>query len=126
MKVNGLEEKKLKRIGECNRCGDCCRDFVFIYDIKEGEEKDMEEERVWLNFRNNVSAFKDVNPQGKPIQIVQTFNKCKHLIENSDGTTTCAIYPDRPDWHCKQYPHHPDELKGMGRCSYKFIEDDKK
>lgn len=112
-----------ERIGECNRCGDCCRDFVFIYDIPPGEEKEMEEERIWLSYRENVEVKRDVNMEGKPIQIVCTKEKCKHLKENSDGTTSCMIYHDRPDWHCKQFPHHPDELKGfLPRCGYKFVE----
>ena len=115
--------KKWKRIGECNRCGDCCRDFFIGLLINPDENpKFTEDEMRWFNYHEKTEAVMDTDSDGNPIKKIKIKLKCKNLIENPDGTTSCKIYPNRPDWFCKQFPYNPMELKDLPRCGFKFIQ----
>jgi hypothetical protein len=48
--------------------------------------------------------------------------KCPFLKKHRDGTTTCAIYEDRPN-QCRLFPIDRRDLEEVrGTCSFYFIE----
>lgn len=77
-------DQPTNRVGECNRCGDCCR----------GSDP----------FSQLPAA------------------KCSKLIDGE--VTTCTLRgTDDPYWcnACRDFPTHPDMIKGLPRCSFKFV-----
>jgi Fe-S-cluster containining protein len=59
------------------------------------------------NFRN-----RDVEMQIK--------NPCKHLIDNKDGTYSCAIQDNKPDI-CKRYPEEDYKDEVSEKCGFRFV-----
>ena len=48
--------------------------------------------------------------------------KCPFLKKNSDGTSMCGIYENRPN-QCRMFPIEPRDIQEVkGTCSYYFIE----
>jgi Putative zinc- or iron-chelating domain len=48
--------------------------------------------------------------------------KCPFLKKNSDGSSTCGIYENRPN-SCRLFPIEPRDIREVrGTCSYYFIE----
>jgi hypothetical protein len=48
--------------------------------------------------------------------------KCPFLKKNSDGTSMCGIYENRPN-SCRLFPIEPRDIQEVrGTCSYYFIE----
>src|SRR4030095_7906890 len=48
--------------------------------------------------------------------------KCPFLKKNSDGSSTCGIYENRPN-SCRLFPIEPRDIHEVrGTCSYYFIE----
>src|SRR6266849_10225432 len=48
--------------------------------------------------------------------------KCPFLKKNSDGTSLCGIYENRPN-SCRLFPIEPRDIEELrGSCSYYFIE----
>lgn len=84
---------RYQRQGDCNRCGDCCKPRFHV----------DEEASEW--YRLN----------GLPEN-----GQCQYLAL-IDGQWTCTIHTGRSD-HCRAFPWHPDNLKGLGKCSYWFEE----
>lgn len=79
------------RRGECNRCGDCCKPRFLIDD--------------------NAREFYVAN--GLPEN-----GQCQFLLLGRE-MATCTIHPRRAPF-CEAFPWHPDQLKGLERCSYTF------
>lgn len=79
------------RQGDCNRCGDCCKPRFPV----------DEDAREW--YRANGL------PENGQCQFLA-------LIE---GQWTCTIHTTRSA-HCRAFPWHPDNLRGLERCSYRF------
>lgn len=68
----------------CRRCGDCCRAVAVRVPDPDG----------WLE-RHGLA----VTEGGVVISFMA---ECRYLVTHEDGTTSCADYPDRPEW-CRQY-----------------------
>ncbi|MBM4237537.1 MAG: YkgJ family cysteine cluster protein [Euryarchaeota archaeon] len=85
-----------RRRGECNRCGDCCKPRFFRVD---------EEAR-------NFYVENGLPENGQ----------CQFLV-GVDGLWTCTIHERRPPF-CAAFPWHPDQVRGLHRCSYVFEEED--
>jgi Fe-S-cluster containining protein len=85
------------RRGDCNRCGDCCKPRFLIH----------EDAREF--YREN----------GLPEN-----GQCQFLAL-VDDLRTCTMYANRASF-CQAFPWHPDQIKGLDRCSYTFVsaEDD--
>lgn len=81
-----------QRLGECCRCGDCCR--------METLPKRLEVYRKW-----RMAAF----IKGEP---------CPHFLDGNPAT--CLIYPNRPPM-CQAFPVHPADIEALPRCGYRFI-----
>lgn len=82
----------IKRTGECNHCGDCCKGNVYPL-LNEEEKKEYEASR--FNF-------------GYCFQYDREKQRCK-------------IYEHRP-WYCYLYPDNPEQLARYKNCSYEFEE----
>ncbi|MDH7507934.1 MAG: YkgJ family cysteine cluster protein [Methanomassiliicoccales archaeon] len=83
------------RKGICNRCGDCCKP----------------------RFEIDEEARKFYAENGLPEN-----GQCQFLALIG-GEWTCTIYSRRPPF-CAAFPWHPDQLKGLPRCSYYFVIED--
>ena len=81
----------LVRRGDCNRCGDCCKPRFFV----------------------DEDAKEFYHDNGLPEN-----GQCQFLTLK-DAQWTCTIHSSRSD-HCRAFPWHPDNLKGLERCSYLF------
>lgn len=85
-----------KRVGECNRCGDCCSAAHSADDPFEGRiERRLE-------------------------------GMCHALRQQPDGTRTCVVHgTDEPFWKngCRTWPNKVEHLTQdhMGRCSFAFV-----
>ncbi|MGL4296285.1 MAG: YkgJ family cysteine cluster protein [Aestuariivirga sp.] len=98
--------------GECNQCGDCCRQAtnlitigVTIADEAYGRVR-FGEPIGQVNGLGGVRVFQIRGP------LLQT---CPQL----DGDR-CAIHDTKPD-HCKTKPSLPEDIEGLPRCSYYFV-----
>lgn len=84
---------KFERHGECNRCGECCKPRFHVDD----------DAKAW--YRAN----------GLPEN-----GQCQFLALIG-GEWGCTIHVERSA-HCRAFPWHPDNLKGLDRCSYTFVQ----
>ena len=105
--MKGRSEMSRKRVGECNRCGDCCRL--------------LPEWRVLPDITRALFRMYDKNAEEVLRKVVH--GRCFYLIELPDGKTRCELFnkPERPEF-CKNFPMEPDNLKKLPRCSYQFLE----
>ncbi len=110
----------MKRTGSCRQCGNCCRDFYI--DLRVGSVTDYEftEYLKWLDAHVGVEAnIKDF--KGRDIEL-HIMNPCKYLVDNMNGTFSCAIHDDKPDV-CKRYPEEDYHDEVSRHCGYKFPEE---
>lgn len=121
--------KKMKKIGKCNRCGDCCRMIVLNYPIFTFKlqswinrllGKKLPKFNELLEFVKMYNNIK-IERNGKNY-VICIKAKCKNLIEKKNDTTACKIYENRPEI-CKAFPNNPFILEYFPKCSYKFIDD---
>ncbi len=84
----------LERRGTCRRCGLCCI-------------KSRAQPHVWDD-RDNIP--------GPPRE-----DRCPALIDEPDGTTSCATYEDRPTI-CREFPRTRWDLRNIEGCGYYFIQ----
>jgi len=100
---------------ECNRCGDCCRQFVIKIPLR--KNVNPRGPLLFYNLHENVHAYVQRNKDGSRDMIIQIREKCSMLVEHRDGTTSCKIYWMRPPI-CRSFPQ-----RGLGtgpdipRCS---------
>jgi uncharacterized protein len=101
----------LVRVGECRRCGDCCRDMAYL-DI--GNRPEVIE---WLQAR--FSGKVEILPDRSTDDIVwiSVPQVCEQLIENPDGTCACKLQENKPEL-CRVYPETPDSLPAG--CGFRF------
>jgi uncharacterized protein len=107
-----------RRVGHCNQCGNCCRDFVI--DMRVGSTTDFEftEYLRWLEGHVGVEA--DIkNFMERDVELTIR-SPCKHLVQASDGKYICDINDEKPDI-CKRYPEEDycDEISK--KCGFKFV-----
>ena len=74
----------------CKRCGQCC----FPYSLR--IDYDPEVYR-WFSYHGAI-----VQQLGDKHMAILSHSKCGMLVFNEDGTTGCAVYPDRPAV-CREY-----------------------
>jgi len=99
---------------------------------------------VLVEMRNKLIESRYINPNigymrygtcsrcGKCCSPLTLFGKsnnprespCRYLIwVNCDGEYLygCMVYNARPQF-CKDYPYHPDDIKYIPECTYRFME----
>ena len=108
-----------KRTGGCKRCGNCCRDFVI--DVRMADVTDFEftDYVKWINCHENVRA--DItNFKSRTVEL-QIKNPCKYLVDNADGTFSCAIQAEKPEI-CNRYPEDDYSGEVGWECGFKFTD----
>jgi Fe-S-cluster containining protein len=107
----------MKRTGSCRQCGSCCRDFCIDLHLGGVTDYEFTEYLRWLEAHVGVRAsIKDFRKRYVELQIM---NQCKYLVENTDGTFSCAIHENKPEV-CKQYPEEDYSDEVSKKCGYKF------
>jgi hypothetical protein len=116
---------RLKRIGECKRCGACC--LYLWYEMP----KEEAENGYWKT-RGAEIVTDPTNPKNS---IVGVHAPCKHIHRHKGGTTYCDIYgTDQYPIGCRNYPpennpnpHFVSIKKSLG-CGFDYIteEEEKK
>jgi len=61
-----------------------------------------------------IKSFKGRNVE------LQIKNPCRHLVDNKDGTFSCAIHDNKPDI-CKRYPEEDYQDEVSSNCGFKFL-----
>ena len=94
--------------GNCNQCGECCRQ-IRCYGLK--NEKELKIMQLFFPSYKNL-FIKDKDENGELIL------SCKHLNKNN----FCNIYSKRPLF-CRLYPRKKinQNLKMIDNCGYKII-----
>lgn len=98
-----------QRLGECNGCGDCCRQGTSPVEITFPE---TDEAYGRVRFGEPVGW-----DGGLPIFRVRgpILSPCPML----DGDR-CTIHETKPQT-CRDTPTRPEELEGLARCSFMFF-----
>ncbi len=87
-------------MGDCQRCGDCCKSLDFVEIL--GYDADSDAWR-WEEFYSARGVHTERSGNRLKVRVPQ---RCQHLRSNYKGTIySCAIYADRPDicrgWKCQ-------------------------
>lgn len=91
------------RIGECIKCGNCCR----VPDWKEDLESDRTLQ-IMAKFGADTDAI---------LKLLKGHNKCPQLDDNN----MCKAFASR-DATCRNYPANEWELSYHSCCGYEFVE----
>ena len=120
---DALVATEYERIGECNRCGDCCRRTINIRrcdgegdprlmggTTTDGEGRWSEvvggEERLYIKFSMPYEGqYEDEN------------HTCSSLTEDN----LCSANGEKA-WVCEVWPTAPSDIEKFPRCSYSFKE----
>ncbi len=94
----------------CSRCGRCCREVYLPVD-KAYTEDGLDHLEWAKHHRLNIAYREDSD--GRRLWGVELDAPCIHLMEESDGKTTCTIYDDRPQM-CRDY----NGAKDFPYCGY--------
>ena len=108
----------MRRTGSCRQCGNCCRDFCI--DLRVGGMTDYEftDYLRWLDAHLGVSTeIKNFKARSVELRIM---NGCRHLVDNRDGTFSCAIQDNKPEI-CKRYPEEDYGDDISKKCGFKFV-----
>ena len=108
----------LKRVGECQRCGHCCKgvflNFGMGHAANEKEREAAQDFLRWASFHEDVT----VKWIDEDTAEVAYNSPCRHLIFVEDGKAGCAVYEDRPEI-CRNFPEGPTP-----HCpGFRFVED---
>ncbi len=96
----------------CRRCGECCKKFSLNHQLahpKTPEEllESHEESKGFLEAHEGIRVL------GETVDtlFLEITARCKHLVDNGDGSTSCAVYEKRPpvcrSFHCKKCKEDP-------------------
>ncbi len=135
-----MKATRYRRVGECNRCGECCQGRIAFRAIFLDEEKKPEKEdiRNGGDTTTEEGIWNEVEDEDNRIffQIVarETSNKnCGRLtgrdetmqeLESEDlEDAGCSIYKERPKI-CSDFPFSPADVAIFPSCSYSFEEID--
>lgn len=108
-----------KRVGSCNQCGNCCRDFVIDVHIGSVTDFEFTDYLHWINCHENVKAditsFKGRNAE------ITIKTPCKYLTDNGNGTFSCAINDNKPEI-CKRFPEEDYKDEISSKCGFRFVD----
>jgi hypothetical protein len=108
-----------RRIGECNKCGDCCKVVVRcqISDAtyEEGDVRTLEfsvfGEEPWVEPLDN-------NDERRLIRFFSTGEQ--HVCQALSYDNKCIVHGSDKSFQCSSWPTCPDDIKNFPRCSYRF------
>lgn len=100
-----------KRLGDCKRCGECCKHLAFLMSV--GVKKEDVDDFVDFYARRGIKAFHSEHlPNG--IFTVMVPSRCSQLKDDN----TCAVQKDKP-LSCRVQPVKPWFNEGLG-CAYRW------
>ena len=110
-----------ERTGECNQCGDCCKNKKVInFDMIDGDKRShggdtTNGEGRWSEIDNGkqrefIRFYMGPDKQLLPCTALGPDNRC---IEQELGT--------KP-WVCAVWPTVPSDIEPFENCSYQFVE----
>ena len=83
---------------ECYRCGTCCRGYFAI--VPKYFDADISPSNVeFIEIMYGYTYLKDYLEEYSEFCV----SRCKWLVDNEDGTTSCAVY-ERRSSSCRNYP----------------------
>jgi len=96
------------RQGECNGCGDCCRQATNPIEVHH-----LESDEAYGRARFGEPVGRH---QGLPVFVIRGViaSVCPQLKGDH-----CGIQHDKPQ-KCIDYPLTPEDIAGLPRCSYTF------
>lgn len=120
------ELKLYKRIGECNRCGECCGPPIRRYHVAIGvvgsEPKcdyDWSKYEGWaIENWDDPKIAKWWSPTEFPDEISEIRPTC---FDESAKICLAIDWPTRPEICCK-FPLRPEDIEQYEKCSYRFEE----
>lgn len=100
------------RHGECNQCGDCCRQATNCVSLLVPIA-----DEAYGRVRFGAPTSRAASVSGVPIFEIRgpLLLPCPQL----DGDR-CAIHDTKPTY-CRETPCAPDDIDGLPRCSYWFV-----
>ncbi|MDH5682686.1 MAG: YkgJ family cysteine cluster protein [Spirochaetota bacterium] len=107
----------MKRVGECDLCGDCCRTLSITASLSNAlkQHRSLDEIKLYYSHRNIRVA--GTNPE-KDYLFIEIDLPCGQLDEKGH----CKIHSERDKlpFLCQNYPTAPDDIEN---CGYQFIPD---
>jgi len=114
--LRSADPEKVRRIGECQRCGKCCTTCTFRLardSVASGDRDIVDDLLRWIGLREHVQTRVSENLIEIGIGI-----PCKFLTFDESGKATCLIYENRP-LICRRFPMTP-----TATCKYfQFVEE---
>lgn len=100
------------RQGECNQCGDCCRQATNCISLLVPIQ-----DEAYGRVRYGEPQTKFVDKSGFPVFHIRgpVYLPCPKL----DGDR-CGIHETKPQY-CKDTPLTPEDIEGLPRCSFTFV-----
>jgi len=106
--------KLLRRTGECNQCGECCKtlNITAVRDVTLSQHRSIKELELYLSYRGVRLVGEDIERNQLlysidiPCQQLGSENECK-VHHNSEAKPLL----------CHRYPIEPDDSE---ECSYQF------
>ena len=104
----------LRRTGECNQCGECCKtlNITAVRDVTLNQHRSIKELELYLSYRGIRLVGEDIDRNHLlysidiPCQHLGSENECK-VLHNSEAKPLL----------CHRYPIEPDDRE---ECSYQF------
>ena len=118
-------DKEWERKGECNQCGECCRQATNCVDVLIPiHPKDEAFGRV--RFGDPIvprlhGANRLPPAEGSAIAMLmfRARGPVVHPCPKLDGDR-CTIEAQKPEY-CREFPVNPEDIDGLGKCSYWFV-----
>jgi len=121
MKLRIVKDGKLveyERLGECNRCGECCCNLRITCKVAAFTSQDDIDEYDW----SDNEGFSVFRAQDLIWYMKATMEEEKKVCsEFEDGACTVWMQDDFPAI-CRYWPIHPDNLVHFPDCGFSFRE----
>ncbi|MDH5510163.1 MAG: YkgJ family cysteine cluster protein [Nitrospinota bacterium] len=104
----------MRRIGDCVKCGECCRVFRMTCVISEmvAQHGTLEEAETYYSFRGARFAQVDLAADRVGVEMAIP---CDRLT----GDNKCSLHhtPEKKPLICHRYPVAPDDIE---KCGFRF------
>ena len=104
----------LRRTGECNQCGECCKtlNITAVRDVTLNQHRSIKELELYLSYRGIRLVGEDIERN----QLLYSIDiPCQQL--GSENECKVHLNPEAKPLLCHQYPIEPDYSE---ECGYQF------
>lgn len=132
-----MQAIRYKRIGECNRCGECCQGFISFLVAFTDKEKSKDRDRrdggdtttdegVWSEVERGKErlffGMKERRKNGNNCcRLTGRDTTMQEIINTVLEDAGCSMYEKRPKI-CSEWPLSPADIAVFTSCSYSFEE----